>query len=52
MSIYDYIKGGEYKKELGLDTGTPAWTVLEESNEKAVDWFKKNNPEAYKILIE
>ena len=45
MSIYDYIKGGEYMSELGLDIDI-------QSNEKAVDWFKKNNPEAYKILIE
>jgi hypothetical protein len=39
LSMYDLIKGAEFLNE---------WDLVR----KSVDWFRKNNPKAYMILLD
>ena len=49
MSLYDYIIGCQMMFEQA-----PAIMTSErvEEFQKALAWFKKNNPEAYSVLLE
>jgi len=47
LSMYDYIKGAQLMLEMGHNEER----IIKEFR-RGLDWFKKNNPEAYKILVE
>ena len=49
LSIYDYIMGSQYIFEVAPKTVTP-----KQVNEfqKALSWFRKNNIEAYMVLLD
>ena len=45
LSIYDFIIGSSTIMEMGLETDV-------ESLRKGLDWFRKNNINAYMILLD
>ena len=45
LSMYDFIMGATIVYEMGLDTD-----VL--NLRKGLDWFRKNNPKAYMVLLD
>ena len=45
LSMYDFVMGASIVAEMGLDTDI---TNLR----KGLDWFRKNNPEAYMVLLD
>ena len=45
LSMYDFIMGATIVYEMGLDTD-----VL--NLRKGLDWFRKNNAEAYMVLLD
>ena len=45
LSIYDFIIGSSTIMEMGLETDV-------ESLRKGLDWFRKNNTNAYMILLD
>ena len=45
LSIYDFIIGSSTIMEMGLDTDV-------ENLRKGLDWFRKNNPKAYMVLLD
>ena len=45
LSMYDFVMGASIIAEMGLDTDI---TGLR----KGLDWFRKNNPEAYMVLLD
>lgn len=49
LSIYDFILGSQYIMEVAPKTVTP-----KQVNEfqKALNWFRKNNAEAYFVLLD
>jgi len=47
LSMYDYIRGNQIMLEMGHSEKK----IIKEFK-KGLDWFKKNNLEAYKILVE
>ena len=49
LSIYDFILGSQYIMEVAPKTVTP-----KQVNEfqKALNWFRKNNIEAYMVLLD
>ncbi len=49
LSIYDFIMGSQYIMEVAPKTVTP-----KQVNEfqKALNWFRKNNAEAYFVLLD
>ena len=50
LSMYDFVKGAEIALELGIiKDGVPK--VIKEMHD-GLYWFRKNNPEAYMILLD
>lgn len=49
LSIYDFIIGSQLVMETAPRSVTPA--QIKDFN-KALDWFRKNNPEAYMALLD
>ncbi len=47
LSMYDFIKGAQIMLEMGHNDKR----IIKEFK-MGLDWFKKNNLEAYKILVE
>lgn len=49
LSMYDFIMGSQYVFEMAPKTVTP-----KQVNEfqKALNWFRKNNTEAYFVLLD
>ena len=45
LSMYDFIIGASIVAEMGLDTDIT-------SLRKGLDWFRKNNTEAYMVLLD
>ena len=45
LSMYDYVMGATVMAEIGLDVNT-------EELDKGLDWFKKNNIDAYMVLLD
>jgi len=45
LSMYDFIIGATIIMEMGLDTDIV-------NLRKGLDWFRKNNPEAYMVLLD
>ena len=45
LSMYDFIIGASTIAEMGLDTDVV-------SLRKGLDWFRKNNAEAYMVLLD
>ena len=45
LSMYDYVMGATVMAEIGLDVNT-------EDLYKGLDWFRKNNAEAYMVLLD
>ena len=45
LSMYDFVIGASTIMEMGLDTDVA-------SLRKGLDWFRKNNAEAYMILLD
>ena len=48
LSIYDYIIGASNMAELGI-FNTPQHI---QDLRKGLDWFRKNNPKAYMVLLD
>ena len=49
LSIYDYIMGSQYIFEVAPKTVTPKQVS---EFQKALNWFRKNNVEAYMVLLD
>lgn len=49
LSMYDFIMGTQYVMEVAPNTITPAQVS---DFRKAITWFRRNNPEAYMILLD
>jgi phosphoenolpyruvate carboxylase len=49
LSMYDFIMGTQYVMEVAPNTITPAQVS---DFQKAITWFRKNNPEAYMVLLD
>lgn len=49
LSMYDFIIGSQYLFEVAPKTVTPKQVV---DFNKALDWFRKNNIEAYMVLLD
>ena len=47
--MLDLVKGAEMCIAMGMASNTKE---LSEVMVKGIDWFKENNPEAYKILLD
>ena len=45
LSMYDFVIGSSTLYEMGLDTNV-------NDLRKGLDWFRKNNPSAYMILLD
>ena len=45
LSMYDFVIGASTLYEMGLDTNV-------DHLRKGLDWFRKNNPSAYMILLD
>ena len=45
LSMYDFVIGATIIMEMGLDTDIV-------NLRKGLDWFRKNNPEAYMVLLD
>tara|TARA_R100000773_G_C4158333_1_gene77326 strand:+ start:315 stop:566 length:252 start_codon:yes stop_codon:yes gene_type:complete len=45
LSMYDYVMGATVMAEIGLDVNT-------EELDKGLDWFRKNNIDAYMVLLD
>ena len=45
LSMYDYVMGATVMAEIGLDVNT-------EELHKGLDWFRKNNIDAYMVLLD
>ena len=45
LSMYDFVMGVTIIMEMGLDTDIIGLR-------KGLDWFRKNNPEAYMVLLD
>tara|TARA_R110002020_G_scaffold19633_1_gene67602 strand:+ start:276 stop:542 length:267 start_codon:yes stop_codon:yes gene_type:complete len=48
LSMYDFVMGATITAEMGI-FNTPHHV---QELRKGLDWFKKNNPEAYMILLD
>ena len=48
LSIYDFIMGATVVAEMGM-FNTPKHV---QDLRKGLDWFRKNNPEAYMVLLD
>ena len=49
LSMYDFILGSQYVMEVAPKSVTPK--QITDFN-KALSWFRKNNPEAYMVLLD
>ena len=49
LSMYDFIMGSQYVFEVAPKTVT---TKQINDFHKALNWFRKNNPEAYMVLLD
>ena len=49
LSIYDFIIGSQYVFEVAPKTVTPKQVS---EFQKALNWFRKNNIEAYMVLLD
>tara|TARA_R110002110_G_scaffold291916_4_gene505942 strand:- start:3090 stop:3359 length:270 start_codon:yes stop_codon:yes gene_type:complete len=49
LSIYDFILGSQYIMEVAPKTVTPKHVA---EFQKALNWFRKNNAEAYFVLLD
>ena len=49
LSIYDFIIGSQYVFEVAPRTVTPKQVS---EFQKALNWFRKNNVEAYMVLLD
>ena len=47
LSMYDYIMGATMMMEMGMHHDN-----LVTELRKGLDWFRKNNPEAYMVLLD
>ena len=49
LSMYDFIIGSQYIMEMAPQTVTPQKV---KDFQKGLDWFRKNNAEAYMVLLD
>ncbi len=49
LSMYDFIMGSQYLLEVAPKTVTPKQV---NDFQKALDWFRNNNPEVYMALLD
>ena len=49
LSIYDFIIGAQLLTETAHGAVTPD---VYKNLRKAIDWFRRNNPEAYMVLLD
>lgn len=52
LSLYDFIMGTQYIIERSGGAFNPETFVFQKEMRKALDWFRKNNAEAYMILLD
>lgn len=48
LSIYDFVIGASNLMEMGLLNNNKVLTDMR----RGLDWFRKNNPEAYYVLLD
>ena len=48
LSIYDFVIGANNLMEMGLLNNNKVLTDMR----RGLDWFRKNNPEAYYVLLD
>jgi hypothetical protein len=48
LSIYDFVIGASNLMEMGLLNSNKVLTDMR----RGLDWFRKNNPEAYYVLLD
>ena len=53
LSMYDFVMGSSIMCEMGMDAyGFAPDKELVKNLRKGLDWFRKNNPEAYMVLLD
>lgn len=52
LSMYDFVKGAEMALSLGLLHNSMNRENLVGDMRKGLDWFRKNNSEAYYVLLD
>ena len=53
LSMYDYVMGATMMMEMGHDAwGFSPDKGLVKDLRKGLDWFRKNNPRAYMVLLD
>lgn len=52
LSMYDYIMGIQFVIEKLGGVWNPATAKWQNQMRKGLDWFRKNNPEAYMVLLD
>ena len=50
LSMYDFIKGAEFV--IGMNRGDVQTSEIIDDMRKGLDWFRKNNAEAYMTLLD
>ena len=50
LSMYDFIKGAEFV--IGMNRGDVQTSEIVDDMRKGLDWFRKNNAEAYMTLLD
>ena len=53
LSMYDFVMGSTIMSEMGMDAyGFAPDHRIVKNLRKGLDWFRKNNPEAYMVLLD
>ena len=53
LSMYDFVIGSSIMSEMGMDAyGFAPDHRIVKNLRKGLDWFRKNNPEAYMVLLD
>lgn len=52
LSIYDFIIGCQWAIDTKGGAFNPATASLQQNMRKGLDWFRKNNAEAYMALLD
>ena len=53
LSMYDFVIGSSIMSEMGMDAyGFAPDHRIVKNLRKGLDWFRKNNPKAYMVLLD
>jgi len=50
LSMYDFVMGCSFALESGMFNGNSEYII--KHLRKGLDWFRKNNPKAYMVLLD